>query len=128
MEGKGADGNTAEGIWVKHNGNVYLLPFVVLAENVKTDPEHRFLTDGEIEKMLDRREAEDRRRRENRIVRASYNDALQHAQGRLLFWLYQAIVKGQHNGELEQAFENFQEAERKIKDHDRHIVAEQEGD
>ena len=51
MEGKGADGNTAEGIWVKHNGNVYLLPFVVLAENVKTDPEHRFLTDGEIEKI-----------------------------------------------------------------------------
>ncbi len=81
-----------------------------------------------LEKMLDRREAEDSRRRENRIVRASYNDALQHAQGRLLFWLYQAIVKGQHNGELEQAFENFQEAERKIKDHDRHIVAEQEGE
>ncbi len=81
-----------------------------------------------LEKMLDRREAEDSRRRENRIVRAAYNDALQHAQGRLLFWLYQAIIKGEHNGELEQAFENFQEAERKIKDHDRKLVAEQEGE
>ncbi len=79
-----------------------------------------------LEQMLDSREAEERKKRESRIKRASYNDALQHAQGRLLFWLYQAIVKEEHNGELEQAFENFQEAEKRIKEHDRHIVAEQE--
>ncbi len=81
-----------------------------------------------LERALDRREGEERRHRENRVKRASYNDALQHAQGRLLFWLYQAIVKGQHNGELEQAFADFQAAEQRIKDHDRYIVAEQEGE
>ncbi len=81
-----------------------------------------------LEQMLDRREEEERRRRANRIKRASYNDALQHAQGRLLFWLYQAVIKGNHNGELTQAFEDFQAAEQRIKDHDRSIVAEQEGD
>lgn len=81
-----------------------------------------------LERMLDRREEEEGRRRENRIKRASYNDALQHAQGRLLFWLYQAVTKGEHNGELVQAFENFQAAEQRIKDHDRSIVAEQESD
>ena len=81
-----------------------------------------------LEKILDRRENEEQRHREDRVKRASYNDALQHAQGRLLFWLYQAIVKGQHNGELDQAFMDFQAAEQRIKDHDRSIVAEQEGD
>lgn len=81
-----------------------------------------------IEQMLDRHEGEEQKRKENRVKRASYNDALQHAQGRLLFWLYQAVTKGEHNGELEQAFADFQAAEQRIKDHDRKIVAEQEGD
>lgn len=81
-----------------------------------------------LEQALDKREAEEAKRRENKVKRASYNDALQHAQGRLLFWLYQAIIKGEHNGELEQAFNDFQTAEQKIKDHDRKIVAEQESE
>lgn len=81
-----------------------------------------------LEQTLDRREAEETKRRENKVRRASYNDALQHAQGRLLFWLYQAIIKGEHNGELEQAFENFQGAEQRIKDHDREIIAQQESE
>lgn len=77
-----------------------------------------------IEKALDSRDMAEEKRRENRIRRNAYNDELQHAQGRLLFWLYQAVTKGSHNGELEQAFDNFQTAERKIKEHDRKIIAE----
>lgn len=30
-----------------------------------------------------------------------------HAAGRLLFWLHHAIVKGEHNGELEAAMEGY---------------------
>lgn len=78
-----------------------------------------------IEKVIDRRETDEEKRRENRIKRNAYNDELQHAQGRLLFWMYQAIVKGTHNGELTQAFDNFQAVDKKIKEHDRKIVAEQ---
>lgn len=81
-----------------------------------------------IEKAINRREEVEEKRRQNRINRNAYNDELQHAQGRLLFWIYQAVIKGTHNGELDQAFVNFQAAEKKIKDHDRKIVAEQESE
>lgn len=81
-----------------------------------------------IEKALNNRDSAEEKRRENRIRRNAYNDELQHAQGRLLFWLYQAVTKGNHNGELEQAFSNFQTAEKKIKEHDRKIIAESESD
>lgn len=79
-----------------------------------------------IDKMLNKKEAEEEKKRKNRINRTAYNDALQHAQGRLLFWLYKAIVNGVHNGELDSAFHDFEKAEKQIKDHDRKIVAEQE--
>ncbi len=81
-----------------------------------------------LERLLDQRDAEEQKHKENKIRRASYNDALQHAQGSLLFWLYHAVTKGEHNGELEQAFESFQSVEQKIKDHDRKIIAEQESE
>ena len=77
-----------------------------------------------LERLLDQRDAEEQKHKENKIRRASYNDALQHAQGSLLFWLYHAVTKG----ELEQAFESFQSVEQKIKDHDRKIIAEQESE
>lgn len=56
------------------------------------------------------------------------DDELQHANGRLFFWLYKAIITGNHNGDLEKAFERLQEVEQKKKDLDRRIIAEAEND
>lgn len=47
------DGNATSGVWEKHEGEVYWLPFGVLAENVKTDAEHQFLTDAEKKNITD---------------------------------------------------------------------------
>mgnify|MGYP001228132266 CR=1 FL=1 len=64
-----------------------------------------------IEDKLTGKEAEDKRRKEQRMKRAVVDDELQHCQGRLFFWIHKAIVTGQHNGDLEQAFQDYQIAE-----------------
>ena len=46
--------------------------------------------------------------------------------GRLFFFVHKAIVTGQHNGDLEAAWEEYQEAEKKKKALDREILAENE--
>ena len=58
-----------------------------------------------------RSEAEQRRRR---------------AEGRLLFWLHHAVTKPPPNGELEAAWEDYQEAEEAQKEIERSILAEYE--
>ena len=65
-----------------------------------------------IDKRLERREKED--------------EKLEHATGRLFFFVHKAIVTGQHNGDLEAAWEEYQEAEKKKKALDREILAENE--
>lgn len=85
-----------------------------------------FLLRHYIEKRLNKAEREEVKHREARIRRNQIEDELDHAYGRLLFWQYRAIVTGQHNGELDKAFTDMQEAERRKKELDRAIIAENE--
>lgn len=79
-----------------------------------------------IENKLGEREAEDRRKRELKIKRMTVDDKLQHCEGRLFFWIHKAIVTGEHNGDLEKAFLDYQNAELERKALDREIVVENE--
>lgn len=79
-----------------------------------------------IENKIKDREAETSKKKEQRIQRMKIDDELQHCQGRLFFWIHKAIVTGQHNGDLEAAFEAYQKAEQAKKDFDRNVLAENE--
>lgn len=79
-----------------------------------------------IDKRLDSREKEDAKRREQRTRRLTLEDELEHAMGRLLFYIHKAVVTGQHNGDLEAAWNDYQEAERKVKALDREILVDNE--
>lgn len=79
-----------------------------------------------IEKRLTARETEDKKKKEQRLKRIQLEDEMMHSQGRLLFWMYKAIITGHHNGDLEKAFEAYQAAEKARKDLDREILAENE--
>jgi len=81
-----------------------------------------------IERKLQKAEADADSRLQIRIKRMTIDDELQHAYGRLFFWLYKAVVTQNHNGELEKAFEALQEVEQKKKDLDRQIIAEAENE
>lgn len=49
-----------------------------------------------------------------------------HAEGRLFFWMHDAIVKGKDhaNGDLERAYEDYNEAEEKQKSFEQELLAE----
>lgn len=79
-----------------------------------------------IEKRLTAREAEDKKKKEQRLKRIKLEDEMMHCQGRLMFWMHKAIITGDHNGDLEEAFEAYQNAEKARKDLDREILAENE--
>ena len=81
-----------------------------------------------IDKRLVQREKEDAQHREQRASRLRLEDELEHANGRLLFYLYKAVVTGQHNGDLEAAWATYQEAEKKMKALDREILVAHEMD
>ena len=53
---------------------------------------------------------------------------LEHATGRLLFYLHKAIVTGQHNGDLAAAWQSYQDSEQRKKALDREILVENEMD
>lgn len=79
-----------------------------------------------IENKLGKREAEESQKRDQKIKRMIVDDKLQHCEGRLFFWIHKAIVTGEHNGDLERAFEEYQKAERERKALDREIIVENE--
>lgn len=79
-----------------------------------------------IDKRLERREQEDSRRRDQRYRRRTIEDEMEHATGRLFFFIHKAIVTGQHNGDLESAFEEYQQVEKRKKALDREIIVENE--
>jgi hypothetical protein len=81
-----------------------------------------------MEQKLDSKESEQQKRKAQRIQRIKVEEELQHCEGRLFFWVHKAIVTGQHNGDLEAAFEAYQEAEQAKKDLDREVLAENEYD
>lgn len=79
-----------------------------------------------IEGKLGERDAEERKKIQQKMKRMIVDDKLQHCEGRLFFWLHKAIVTGTHNGDLERAFDDYQEAEKERKALDREIIAENE--
>jgi len=81
-----------------------------------------------IDKRLEQREQEDARHREQRANRLRLEDELEHATGRLLFYLHKAVTTGQHNGDLAEAWKNYQDAEKRMKELDRDILVEHEMD
>lgn len=81
-----------------------------------------------IEKALDEKEQENKKKREQKLRRIKVEDELAHCQGRLFFWIHKAIVTGEHNGDLDKAFKDYQKAEDDRKDLDREILAENELD
>lgn len=77
-----------------------------------------------IEKRLSVREEREKKDEELRKKRRKINDRIQHAQGRTLFWLVQAVDPEQENKNLIGSFQNLQTAEEEGKDLDRDILAE----
>lgn len=75
-----------------------------------------------IDKKLDARDAETEERREQRLRKLKIEDAMEHATGRLFFYLHKAIVTGQHNGDLEEAWATYKKVEEEKKELDREIL------
>ncbi|MDD2979512.1 MAG: hypothetical protein PHN80_06015 [Hespellia sp.] len=84
--------------------------------------------DAEQKKQNEIKHKDEMKRREQRIKRLSVDDELQHCEGRLFFWIHKAIVDGNHNGDLENAFSEYQKAEQEKKLLDREIITENEFD
>lgn len=80
-----------------------------------------------LEKKLNERDLKEKEKVKHRLERSKIERELWHALGRFCFWTYRAIVTGTHNGELQQAFEEFQAAENKSKELDMEILAINEG-
>ena len=76
-----------------------------------------------LDRWLTQKELEDQERQKEKEERLRINDKIQHRQGRCFFWIYKAIVDGRHNGDLERAFKDLQEAEDEKKEIDQRILA-----
>lgn len=76
-----------------------------------------------IEKRLAGREEQEKKDQEIRQRRRIVNDKIQHANGRLLFWVVKVIETGEHNDDLRNAFEELEKAEEEAKMLDREILA-----
>ena len=78
------------------------------------------------DKKLVSAEAKQQERLKIRKQRSEAEQRRRRAEGRLLFWMHHAIVKPPANGELEKAWEDYQEAEDAQKEIERSILAEYE--
>jgi len=79
-----------------------------------------------IDKKLVSAEAKQQERLKIRKRRSEAEQRRRRAEGRLLFWMHHALVKPPPNGELEAAWEDYQEAEEAQKEIERSILAEYE--
>lgn len=73
--------------------------------------------------------AEEQRRKEDHEIRRQRSELEQkrrRAAGRVLFWLHHAVTKPPPNGELEEAWEAYQQAEEAQKALDQQILADYE--
>ena len=77
-----------------------------------------------IDKKLAAAEKEKEKHEEYQRRRNIAHEELQHALGRLLFWLRHGLMKPPPNGELQEAWEAYTEAEAKCKAIDQEIIAE----
>ena len=75
-----------------------------------------------IDKKLDAAEKQAEERDAYRIKKAACQDRMQRAESRWIFWVNRWIETGSHNGELAQAFEEYQAAEREKKELEREII------
>ena len=78
------------------------------------------------DKRLEGAERRQKSRLEIKRRRSEAEQRRRRAEGRLLFWLHHAVVKPPPNGELEAAWEDFQDAEEEQKEIERAILAEYE--
>ena len=80
-----------------------------------------------LRRYIDKKLADEENAASERVAlrqrRLRVEDRLQHAYGRMFFWLHRAIVTGQHNGDLEAAWTQLQRAEEEKKELDREIIA-----
>ena len=81
-----------------------------------------------IDKALEADEEKEKKMRKYRIRKTECDERIQHAQGRMFFWINRAIETGSHNGELKAAFEELQAAEKEKKELEREIIAEYESE
>lgn len=81
-----------------------------------------------IDKRLQTREEINARRRAQRMKRLTAEDALERANGRLLFYVYKAVSATAKSKELEDAWAEYQDVERQMKAVDREILVENEMD
>lgn len=79
-----------------------------------------------IDKKLVKAEAKQQERLLVRKRRSEAEQKRRRAEGRLLFWLHHAVTKPPPNGELEDAWRDYQEAEEAQKEIERAILAEYE--
>nr|WP_325297176.1 hypothetical protein [uncultured Dysosmobacter sp.] len=77
-----------------------------------------------IDTRLERKEEEGAKRKAQRLRRLTLEDEMEHATGRLFFFIHKAIVTGEHNGDLEDAWSSYQDVERRLKELDREILVE----
>lgn len=77
-----------------------------------------------IDRRLDAREHENAHNLEQKTKRLKLDNELGDATGKLLFYMHKAIVTGQHNGELEDAWNHYQEVLQKKEDFDRSILVD----
>lgn len=69
--------------------------------------------------------AEKAKKNEDRRIRKHQLEIdLRRAEEHMMFWLHKAIVSGEHNGDLEEAFHEYNRAEQAMKDYENQILAE----
>lgn len=78
------------------------------------------------DKRLEGAERRQKTRLEIKRKRSEAEQRRRRAEGRLLLWMHHALVKPPPNGELEAAWEDYQEAEEAQKEIERAILAEYE--
>lgn len=77
-----------------------------------------------IEKTLNASEEKRKKLHEYQVKKNELSDKKSQCYGRLFFWIYRAITTGNHNGELEKAFDDLQEVEKEMDEFERRRLAE----
>ena len=75
-----------------------------------------------VDRKLDAEEAKAAEHERFRLKKRACEERMQHAESRWIFWVNRWIETGSHNGELRQAFEEYQAAEREKKELEREII------
>jgi alpha-beta hydrolase superfamily lysophospholipase len=83
---------------------------------------------GLFRRYIDKKLAASESERDKKIKRKQIDDKLCHAYGRMFFWVYKYIVTGSHNGDLDKAFKDLEDAEALKKELDCEIIADHEVD